>query len=262
MPSLNVPRTARTNSTSSMRSVSLKARRCGTVASPTPTVPMSSDSMSWIEMGNSSVRARAAAAIQPAVPPPTMTMLLRRVSLFTRSIVSHRLEPDAERAPHCPRVPRDVADGVEPPAGDQAVRARLVDVIHQVFLIGDVEDVEPQVERRDVGHVEVLGDLQVERLVTVVIGRVRSHGAGCAGLEGRGAGEARGDGVRYGRRPRELAGESEAPRPGIGAGRHEAMFGGRIGQHPGVLVDRRLVEGIVLVDVAVALGIGEGVRER
>jgi hypothetical protein len=52
----------------------LKLRIGGIVASPTPTVPIASDSTSSIRRRPlSRKRDSAAAAIQPAVPPPTMT---------------------------------------------------------------------------------------------------------------------------------------------------------------------------------------------
>src|SRR5690348_14901887 len=46
---------------------------CGIVASPTPTVPISADSISRISRRGPNARAKSAAAIQPAVPPPTIT---------------------------------------------------------------------------------------------------------------------------------------------------------------------------------------------
>ncbi|MNL85003.1 hypothetical protein D3C87_2131610 [compost metagenome] len=53
----------------------LKWRMCGTVASPTPTVPISADSTRRMAMGRPvSLADRAAAVIQPAVPPPTIRM--------------------------------------------------------------------------------------------------------------------------------------------------------------------------------------------
>src|SRR5581483_4195752 len=55
----------------------LKFRMDGMVASPTPTVPISSDSINVTETPACSIRrARIAADIHPAVPPPTMTTLL------------------------------------------------------------------------------------------------------------------------------------------------------------------------------------------
>src|SRR5262245_32390577 len=210
MPSLKVPRTARMKSTSSMRSESLKARRCGTVASATPTLPMSSDSMSVMETGNSSVRASAAAAIQPAVPPPTMTIFLSRASLSATS------ELYAEGGAHGARKSRDVADRVEAAAGDQPVRSRNVDVIDQIVLVGHVEDVDAQIERREIADVEILGGLQVEGLVAVARARgVGELGAGCARGESSSPRETRGDIARNRRGPGELGREHQVPGRGV-----------------------------------------------
>jgi hypothetical protein len=88
MPSLNVALVRWTNSFSSSPSNWLNCRIGGMVASPTPTVPIASDSTSAISTWrDSKVRASAAAAIQPAVPPPTIA-IFRIADPFIRSLLS------------------------------------------------------------------------------------------------------------------------------------------------------------------------------
>src|SRR5687768_7557356 len=75
MESLKVPATARRNSCSSICRNRWKARIGGTVDSPTPMVPICSDSTRVISSRSRNWCASAHAATQPVVPPPAMTTL-------------------------------------------------------------------------------------------------------------------------------------------------------------------------------------------
>ena len=71
------------NWASSMPSRRLKVIIGGMVDSPTPTVPIASDSISVTSTVRPMVRAMAAAAIHPAVPPPaTTTRRMRPAALI------------------------------------------------------------------------------------------------------------------------------------------------------------------------------------
>src|SRR5437016_12451374 len=76
MPSLNVAFVLRIISASSTPSARLRVRICGSVASPTPTMPISSDSISRTDARPGGMKdASTAAVVQPAVPPPRITTL-------------------------------------------------------------------------------------------------------------------------------------------------------------------------------------------
>src|SRR5690242_9946837 len=138
MPSLKVPLTVRTNS-----------------ASSTPTVPICSDSINRIERVAGNTLASAAAAIQPAVPPPTITtsrigeafMLLVRCSrrekkggpaesngpAFPRLQFARRrdavLPPHPHRELERARIAGDVAGGVVADRKEGRIGRRDVDEV-------------------------------------------------------------------------------------------------------------------------------------
>src|SRR5262245_8765066 len=101
MPSLKVAAVARMNSCSSSPTSLLNTRIGGTVDSPTPTVPISSDSISVMSSTVPSCRESAAAAIQPAVPPPAITTFLISV-LFKRSSCRSAIEEIEQHRPDLP----------------------------------------------------------------------------------------------------------------------------------------------------------------
>src|ERR1700722_13983556 len=61
------------------------------VDSPTPTVPMVSDSTTWIFRLSPMARLKTAAVIHPAVPPPTTTTRLMRKSVIAVVLAIRRM---------------------------------------------------------------------------------------------------------------------------------------------------------------------------
>src|SRR5687767_10555968 len=145
MPSLKVAAVARMNSCSSMLSSRWNARIGGIVDSPTPTVPISSDSTSVTSTIPRNCWDSAAAAIQPAVPPPAITTLF--ISMFMSAI-----EPTEQHGPDLPR-PR-LVDGAEHPARllretFAGASRRTEDVVLDDVLPGGLLTLRPVPQRPD-----------------------------------------------------------------------------------------------------------------
>src|SRR5262245_10219978 len=145
MPSLNVPCVCRRNSSSSMRTSLLNNWIAGIVASPTPTIPISEDSTSVMESLGPSTRARAAAHIHPAAPPPAMTIDLTSWPA-TLELIRHR-----------DRVHRTVFLML-----DQVV-GRGVDVVERERLVGEVGAGEAHAQTPHESFLELVADLRVQQ---------------------------------------------------------------------------------------------------
>src|SRR5690242_19124290 len=125
----------------------------GIVASPTPIVGMSGDSMSWIEHVRPTFLASALAAIQPAVPPPTMAIRLIRRSACTDALseVAADAEQDTSRS-------RLVCE-----------RQVLVLQILTLTLLGQVDPLQRHTEP----VAELVGDLRIDLVVVAIPDAVR-----------------------------------------------------------------------------------------
>src|SRR5688572_4223800 len=145
MPSLKVPCVWRRNSSSSMRTSLLNSWIAGIVASPTPTMPISEDSTSVMVSRGPSTRARAAAAIQPAAPPPAMTTDLTSWSA-TLEFVGQRQ-----------RVHRAVLLILD------QVELRIADIGQLEGLVGEVGPSHAHTQPSHESFLELVADLRIQQ---------------------------------------------------------------------------------------------------
>src|SRR6185369_14093369 len=124
----------------------------GIVASPTPMVGMSGDSMSWIEHVRSTFLAKALAAIQLAVPPSTIAIRLIRPSVC---IACSEVAADAEQ--YAPRTRLE---------GERQV---LVLQILTLILFGQVD----RFQRHAQPVAELVGELRIDLVVAAIPDAVR-----------------------------------------------------------------------------------------
>ncbi len=154
--------------------------------------------------------------------------------------------------------------GLSVPPGDLAVGSMNAVVIHQVVMVGDIEDVEAQVEGGDVPDVEVLGDLQVQAPCSRRRWSAHSQRPCRAPPLPNTSGSFRQEITLVGTGVDQvsLPGERQAPGRAIRAGGDHAVLGRGVRQDERILRDRHLVERVVLVDVAILTGVRERVRHR
>src|SRR3954463_6818141 len=113
----------------------------GMVASPTPTIPISSDSTSVTENRGMQKRANAAAVIHPAVPPPTTTIRSLTALPMSNFRVAHRRRQRAAGVARAqePRSPRSTGAGGGGGGGGgtgQAADASITEPSEQVCVAG------------------------------------------------------------------------------------------------------------------------------
>src|SRR5690348_6414040 len=301
MPSLKVPLTVRTNSASSICSNWLNRFRCGTVASPTPTVPICSDSISRIDSLPGNTRASAAAAIQPAVPPPTITMRWTGEAFmqfarcgrckkrggpvesigpaFPRWWFARRrdavLPPHPHREFEGARHAEDIAGGVvDDHRIENTVRSPVDQGVGVILVVERIEDVEAQIPDHAVRDLDVLARGEID--VAVAPDRAADQeafatagdgGGGYAGTAVRERRAVTGDVVDRSRcRQGQFRRERDAPRHIDHAGRDQPVLGRGVGENERVVLDGFLVERVILAreirpEIAVLVGVGVRVRE-
>src|SRR6201991_3387731 len=295
MPGLNVPCVRATKSASFSPSSLCNNLMCGTVASPTPTMPISSDSTSRTVTCLFSTRINAAAAIQPAVPPPTTTMLVMPLAIVVHACQEKEARPRGDT-----RAPREGASGkairMHPWSGleleacgeaggarherdvarvvvlhRKAVRTDGWGVVDEVLPVEHVEDVEADIELGLVvlADHEILRGLDVDVAIAPDLAadeELRALHRPCdrtrtLTVAVDHARRTQYAVIRHRGRHGQLGRQRDAPGRIEGARADEAMLSHRVRGDERVVVDGRFVERVVLVDVTVLLGVAIGVRE-
>src|SRR5882672_4806649 len=106
-----------------------KSMMGGIVASPTPTVPMSGDSMTVMKVPvPGRARAKMLAAIQPAVPPPTIAMRLICLVSFIARALRIANESGGEDRPFLELLPATGEEMAPPRQGDRRGGARALEL--------------------------------------------------------------------------------------------------------------------------------------
>src|SRR5690606_30754482 len=267
---------------SSILSRLLNALMWGIEDSPTPTMPISSDSTSRMRQIGPSTRAHAAAATLPAVPPPRIRMWRTGGGIMGAFYPRARRSAGAVFPNVCrardgcvsttPVSRARQKTGSEPEAHLEAQRARHVQYVPELVHLdlrvqhasrADAENVEAavvlviervqQVHSRGqlvIADVEYLGGLEIHRAVTPDVA-ADQEAAGAGRIDGDRLGERAVGGTiaviadlvqRTRRLQHDLRAERHAPRTVDGPRGHEPVLGHVVDLDERVLVDGRLVE--------------------